>query len=56
MSLIEIVFEIMIGGWLVLVLLFLWAIERRLAELVAVLAEKVHESNQLAPKATGRIF
>ena len=49
MSLIEIVFEIMIGGWLVLVLLFLWAIERRLAELAAVLAETVHESSQLSP-------
>ena len=49
MNLIEIVFEIMIGGWLVLVLLFLWAIERRLAELCAVLAETVHKSSQLSP-------
>ena len=33
MSLIEIVFEIGLGAWLVLVIMFLWAIERRLAGL-----------------------
>ena len=33
MSLIEIIFEIGLGAWSVLVLLFLWSIERRLAAL-----------------------
>lgn len=31
---VEAVFWITVGGWMVIVLLWLWAIERRLAELV----------------------
>lgn len=36
---VEAIFWITVGGWMVVVLLFMWAIERRLAELVALARE-----------------
>jgi hypothetical protein len=56
MSLVDVVFEIGLGAWLALVLMFLWAIERRLAELCAAHKQIVHESNQLPPKPPGSFF
>lgn len=41
------IFWTLFGSWLVLVIMFLWAIERRLAELVAV----VTETNRPGPAA-----
>jgi hypothetical protein len=56
MSLVEIVFEVGVGAWLVLVLMFLWSIERRLAELCAARTELPTNPNPLPPKPPGRFF
>jgi len=46
MSLVSIAFEIGVGAWLVLVLMFLWSIERRLAEICEKNPQIAGESSQ----------
>jgi hypothetical protein len=43
------VFEVLLGGWSVGVLMFLWAIERRLAELAQLFGDTDHGSCPASP-------
>jgi len=49
MSLVDVVFEIGLGAWLALVIMFLWAIERRLAGIEASCKATAFESTGLRP-------
>lgn len=46
MSVIDVAFEVGVGAWAVLVLTFLWSIERRLAELTAAAAAAAAEQDR----------